>query len=125
MQKVSAIDRYAHLLGVETDRAVASLAGVSINAVSSYRRRRSIPAAHVATGAKATVIVEIVETHGPIRASRIAHRLGHAHGSTAYNCTIVYTGLLAKSGKIRRLERGLYVSLSWEVVEAHRRTPLP
>ncbi|TVQ90051.1 MAG: hypothetical protein EA397_13925 [Deltaproteobacteria bacterium] len=42
--KPSKIDAYFDLLGTVPDSQVAELAGVTVNAVSNYRRRRSIPA---------------------------------------------------------------------------------
>ncbi len=41
----SALDGYRHLLGVEIDRVVARMAGVSASAALMYRRRHGIPSA--------------------------------------------------------------------------------
>ena len=43
--RASKIDPYVHMVGVETDRTVADLAGVTIENVRAWRVRRRIPAA--------------------------------------------------------------------------------
>lgn len=41
--RISKIDPYAQILGTASDRSVAERAGVSIQAVRDYRKRRGIP----------------------------------------------------------------------------------
>lgn len=62
--RISKIDPYAQILGTASDRSVAEHAGVSIQAVRDYRKRRGIPSCIAKERAKkaATSIVRTLLT---------------------------------------------------------------
>jgi hypothetical protein len=64
-RKPSKIDPFAHLLGTVPDRTVADKAGVSINAVSNYRRRRGV-APFLPDVVAETPVAPAVESPSPV-----------------------------------------------------------
>ena len=78
--KPSRLDAYAHLLGTQSDRALAELAGVSPENVRMYRQRRGIEAKWRADGAPPTrveaALSEFEDQLGLVPDATIAQRAG-------------------------------------------------
>jgi len=119
------LDRFAHLMGVLPDAEIARLAGTTMNNVRAYRFRRRHPAGHVPTpsgaerrgrpaepGSVRSAILGYLADHGPTRALAIVEAVAPGVDEARRYQIMSQVSRLAREGKIRRIEHGLYSTLA-------------